>query len=201
MSNDKKYNRRIRVVGYGTTQNAIGSPVATIVADWKMWADVRDRSGSSSNPFQQTVWQYNYEISVRYERSRKIGSNYLIQYDGKMLVIDSVSIKSEGYRAEAIIRCHGVDDSTGTGGGGSVVPLPQIGVYDYTGIGGEQEFTASVLAGRYVFSASKAGLIYKILRETGDPGPENEVLNTKSTGRMFWSNEFSPDEQAIVLYL
>lgn len=201
MSNEKKYNRRIRVVGYGTTQNAIGSPVATVVADWPMWANVRDRSGSFSNPFQQIVWQYDYEISVRYERSRVIGSNYLIQYDGKMLVIDSVSIKNEGYRAEAIIRCHGVDDSTGTGSGGSVTPVPQIGVYNYTGTGLEDgEFTSTELAGRYVFSATKDGVNFKILRETGTP-VDKQVLNTKATGKMEWSVLFEPGEEAIVLYL
>lgn len=195
-----KYNMRIVIRAWGSDQNDIGSPVAVEVGAWPMWAQVGKRNGFSSSPYQQDVWQYDYEIRVRYERTRLIGSNYTIDYDGKRLVIQSLEIDTEAYRAEYIIRCRAMDDQTGTGGGGSVVPLPQIGVYNYTGVGDEQEFTAGILANKFVFSATKDGVSYKILRQTGAPA-DKEVLNIKQTGRMLWSTVFVPDEKAIVLYI
>lgn len=200
MSNTAKYNRRAWIRGWGAMQNDIGSPVAVEVAAWEMWCNVEDRSGFQSEPYEQGVWQYKYRIRLRYERTRLIGSNYTIDYDGKRLAITSLSIKNEAYRAELVIDCIAVDDQTGTGGGGSMVPLPAIGVYNYTGIGDEDEFTASELAGKYVFSASKDNLNYKILREIGIP-VGNQVLNTKATGRMKWGNIFTPEGSAIVLYI
>lgn len=197
-----KLNRRITVRGWGVTQNEIGSPVADEVAAWQQWAQVEDRSGVQVNPYNQSLWQYDYKITVRHERTRTIGSNYTIDYDGKRLVVNSISHKSEAYRQYDVLRCTAIDDSTGTGSGGSVTPLPQIGVYDYTGVGGEDEFTASVLTGRYVFSATKDGAGFVILRETGTLSDEFKgVINTKATGKMQWSVPFEPGEKATILYL
>lgn len=195
-----KLNRRVVLRGWGTTQNSIGSPVASEIAAWKMWAQVEDRSGSQNNQYSQTLWQYSYKITVRYEKTRVIGSNYTVDYDGKRLVIDSCTPHSEAFRQYMVIRAHGVDDQTGTGSGGSVVPLPQIGVYDYTGIGGESDFTVGVLAGRYVFWAGKDGVGFKILRETGTPSGK-EVLNVKTAGSMAWGIPFEPLEVGTVLYI
>lgn len=197
-----KLNRRITLRGWGSLQNEIGSPVAVEVAAWEQWAQVEDRSGFPVNQFQQELWQYDYKITVRHERTRRIGSNYTIDYDGKRLAINSVSLKSEAFRQYDVLRCTAIDDSTGTGGGGSVTPLPQIGVYNFTGVGSEDEFTASVLAGRYVFNATKDGVGFVILRETGTLTDEFKgVINIKATGKMTWSVPFVPDERATILYL
>jgi SPP1 family predicted phage head-tail adaptor len=195
-----KLNRQVMVRAWGTTKNSIGSPVASEVGAWKLWAEVEDRSGSHSAPYQQGLWQYDYKITVRYERSRVIGSNYTLDYDGKRLVINSIAPHSEGFKQYAVLRCSCVDPSVSTGGGGAVTPLPAIGVYNYTGVGDEFEFTAGILARKFVFSATKDGPSFKILRETGTPVGK-EVLNIKATGRMLFGVPFQPDEVATILYI
>lgn len=196
MSNTKKYNRRVYIVAFNNLQNDIGSPVREVVAAWQMWAHVNDRSGFITNDFQQQVYEYRYEVSVRFERTRRIGSTYYIYYDDKILKIESLSLVNEAYRAEVVMRCIAIDDQSGTGEGGSVTPLPQIGVYNFF----LADFNPSVIAGRFVFWAGVDGLYYVILRETGTPIGK-QVLNIKATGAMTWGIDPEPTQELTLLYI
>ena len=92
------------------TQNDIGGNVAGIADQWIKWAHVEDRSGFNSNTYQQQVWQYDYKITQRYERTRPTKSNYEVIYEGWRLKIESISIDEEGYKGFEVLRCSKVDE-------------------------------------------------------------------------------------------
>lgn len=194
-----KLNRRITVIVWGTTQNAIGSPVAAIAAAWDMWAQVEDRSGSNFAPYQQSVWQYDYKITVRCEETRVIGSNYTIDYNNKRLKINSVSFVEEAYQMYTVLRCTALDPSVATGAQGSVPPLPQIGVYNYTAASVLNTWVASELINKTIFGAFKDGVLFNIIT-TGIP-VQKQVLFTKATGTLLWSVDFEIGESAVIQYI
>lgn len=193
-----RLNNRVTIRAWGATQNDIGSPVASETGAWDMWAEIEDRSGSSQTPYQQKLWTYDYKITMRWEKGRVIGSNNTIDYDGKRLIINSIAPINEAERRYAVARCTAIDQNVATGGGGAVTPLPQIGFYNYTGVGGETTFTA--IAGKQVFWAGKGGVYYAIIT-TGSP-VGRQVLWNKVAGTFEWGLPiFEPGEDATLLYI
>lgn len=106
-----KLNRRVIVIVTGSTVNEMGGPVAVDIDSWEKWAQVENRTGSNSNQYQQQVWQYNYKVIMRYERTRPTQSNYEIQYEGHRMKVESVEIDSEGYKGFEICRCSKIDEA------------------------------------------------------------------------------------------
>lgn len=109
-----KLNRRITVQVTGSVANDQGGLEAIVLSSWQKWAQVEDRSGSNSNPYQQQVWQYDYKITMRREMSRPTKSNCEILYQGKRLKIESLSIDSENFNAYEICRCSVIDEDVTT---------------------------------------------------------------------------------------
>jgi SPP1 family predicted phage head-tail adaptor len=192
-----KLNRRIVIRAWGATQNEIGGLVAEEIASWALWANVEDRQGSSLNNYQQEQWQYDFKVVVRHEVSRKIGSNYTVDYDGKRLKINSVSHQSEAFRMFDVLRCEAIDGLTGTTATGSSLPLPSIGVYTYTGTGGEYTFTA--LAGKTIFGVSKDGVIFDII-STSPVDVEKKQVRVQPGNIFTFLFPFAPGETANVQY-
>ncbi len=108
----KKLNRIVFVLIVGSAQNDQGGnePGGVEIDRWKKWAHVEDRSGSNSNQYQQQVWEYDYKITMRHERTRPTQSNYEISYGGYRLKINSVSIETEAFQAFEVCRCSKIDE-------------------------------------------------------------------------------------------
>lgn len=112
----RKYNRIVWVVEYTWAAGNQGwNKEAVEVQRYKKWAHVENRTGSNSFPYGQQVWQYDYKIMMRFERTRPTKSNFMIEYAGKQLKIESLSIDSEGYKDEEVCRCSVVDEVVTTG--------------------------------------------------------------------------------------
>lgn len=199
MTTALKLNRRIVIRAWDADQNDIGSPYAVEVGAWPLWADVGDRSGFNSEPFAQSLWQYDYKITVRYEKGRVIGSNYTVDYDGKRLKINSCSPHTEAYRQYMILRCTALDDSTGTGGGGSVIPLPAIRVYNVTPPDGAETTQAAELVGKTIFGAFKDGVSFQII--PAEPFTDKQVTFDKPAGLVKWSVLFNGLDKATIMYV
>lgn len=105
-----KLNRRIKIRVVGSTVNDQGGNVAVTVAEWEKWAHVEDRRGRNNNPYQQQVFTYDYKVTARAEESRPVQSNYLVVYKGKVMKIESITIKSENYIAFEEMYCTVVDE-------------------------------------------------------------------------------------------
>jgi SPP1 family predicted phage head-tail adaptor len=192
-----KLNRRVVIRAWGSTKNDIGGLSAVEIASWALWAEVQDRQGSNFNTNQQEQWQYDYKVTVRHESGRKIGSNYTVDYDGQRLKINSVSHLSEAFRMFDVLRCQAIDGITGSTATGSSLPPPSIGVYTYTGTGGENTFTA--LSGKTIFGVSKDGVIFDII--TTVPLDENKKQVRVQPGNIFtFLFPFEAGETANVQY-
>lgn len=110
-------NRRITIKTSTTIQDAGGGSSLDETDSYTMWAKVDDRNGFPVTTQEQQVWNYDYKITVRHERSRVIKSNQTISFDGKTLAINSVSFENEGKRRYTILRCSTVDENVVTDNG------------------------------------------------------------------------------------
>lgn len=104
------FNRRITLQSWTTTQDEAGGSAAVIDQSYTIWAKVEDRSGRTFGGEQQEQWSYDYKVTFRYEKSRKVNSNMTILYDGKKLLIRSLSYADEGQRKFCVARCSATDN-------------------------------------------------------------------------------------------
>lgn len=79
------------------------------VAAYEIWAQVDDRTGSYTNQEGQTIWPYDYKIIFRDEASRRVGSNFTIDYDGKRFIINGITHENEAHRKYVIARCTAIE--------------------------------------------------------------------------------------------
>ena len=106
-----KLNRRVTIKTLTSDQDAGGGLSAVDGVSYSMWAQVEDRNGFTVTGENQKVWNYDYKITVRYERSRIKKSNQIVEYDGKSLAIGSISFENEGNMKYAILRCSATDNN------------------------------------------------------------------------------------------
>lgn len=104
-----KLNRRVRVRAVSAVQNDQGGNVLVDTNNWPKWAQVEDRSGNTSFPYQQQVWVYDYKITMRYEESRPTKSNYQLLYESQVLEIKSITIVKENFKQYEVCRCAKID--------------------------------------------------------------------------------------------
>ena len=102
-------NRRITIKTTTYDQDAGGGISADETESYILWAKVEERSGVANSSNEQQIWNYDYRITVRYEKSRIIKSNQTIGFDGKTLSVNSVSFEKEGKRWYTILRCATTD--------------------------------------------------------------------------------------------
>lgn len=191
-------NRIIIARAWAAIKNNQGGLDPIEIGSWQMFAAVEDRTGSSTSPYNQEIWTYDYKIKIRYAPSRVIGSNYTIDYDGKTLKINSIATVKEGYKHYSEIKASVIDNSISTGSSGSNPPLPQIRSYIFTAVGGETSFTA--LANKQIFSVSKDGIVFDIITTGALDAEKKQVKIT--TGQLFeFLIPFAAGETANVLYI
>ena len=107
----EKFNRRITVKAFVSSEiDEYGSVTKTEVSSWGMWANVEQRSGSSSTSNGQEVWNYDTKITVRYEQSRPIKSNMFVLYEGTKYKINNVAVQKERFKEFVTLRCSKTDE-------------------------------------------------------------------------------------------
>lgn len=201
-------NRRVILKSWGSQQDTGGGAIATLLNMYTLWANVQARSGQPYTGEQQQIWNYDYKVKVRYEKSRIIKSNVTVDYDNKRLCINSISFEDEGNRKYCVLRCSTTDvniaDSPDKGLG--------ILTYSYYGIDHEDNFTsdgspktlpnyAKDLRNRTIIGAFKDGIEFEVLL-SGTPDPtKKQVLYTASTGQFTWSIPFEPNEYSLIQYI
>jgi SPP1 family predicted phage head-tail adaptor len=202
-------DRRINFKSWGATQDPGGGAIPIILLTYNIWAKVEARSGQMYTGEQQSVWNYDYKITFRFEKSRVVASNYTIDYDGKRLSINSVSFIEEGNRKFVIVKCTTTDASIDT----SRDILATVLTFDYYGIGGETVFTADGtpmtlptvakdLRNKTVIGAFKDGVNFNVLLNGPFTDPSiKQVIYNSALGSFTWSIAFEPLEHALIQYI
>lgn len=205
-------NRRIIVKSWGSSSPDAGGGISAVQTGvYTIWAKVNARSGALYTGEEQALWNYDYEVTTRYEKSRIVKSNQTIDYDGKRLAINSVSFSEEGNRKFVTCRCSTTDGFIDTSGDvhGPATPTPGIRTLDYSGIGGEDSFIATELLngdpypliGKTIIGAFKDGIEFSV-QLSGVPDPaKKEVVYNSTTGAFTWSIPFEPGEHTLIQYL
>jgi len=98
-------NRKITLKSYTTSKDAGGGVSAVVDQFYSIWAKVEARSGSLYTGQEQALWNYDYKVTFRYEKTRVVKSNFIIEYDSKVLQIKSISYLDEGNRKYCVCRC------------------------------------------------------------------------------------------------
>lgn len=201
-------NRRIIMKSWGSTQDEGGGPIAIVLSSYTIWAKVEQRSGQPYTGQQQELWNYDYKITFRYEKSRVAKSNETIDYDGKRLSINSLAYSEEGNRKYCIARCSTVDANINT----ARDIYATLHTFDYYGIDHETSFTADGtpmtlptvaqdLRGKTIVGAFKDGIEFAVIL-TGLPNLlAKEVLYNSAVGSFTWSQAFEPNEHSLIQYL
>lgn len=69
------------------------------------WANVESRSGSLTTDSGQREWNYDWKITTRYTSDFVEQNGDFVEYDGKTLIVRSVTFDNEGRKGEVILRC------------------------------------------------------------------------------------------------
>ena len=105
-------NCKVKIITYGApTIDAGGGVINGIPGSYFIWAKVESRQGLPVTGQSQTIWQYDYKITVMHEPSRSIKSNCQLEYSGKKMLIKSVSFENEGRRELQVLRCEAIDEN------------------------------------------------------------------------------------------
>lgn len=203
-----QFKRLITIKTWIDIQDEGGGSDPHQVDSYDLRAKVEQRSGSQFSGQGQTLWSYDYKITVRYEKSRILKSNQTIDYDGKRLAINSIAFEDEGKRKFCICRCSTIDSNVDTGND----LIASIKTFEYFGIGGELEFTAdgtamtaptvtTDLRGKTIVRAYKDGIRFSLITSGTPSTTDKEVLTNSVTARFLWSVLFEPGERALIDYI
>lgn len=101
------FKNRIIITKYSPpTQTAGGGLLpGAAIGSFTKWAFIESRSGVVVLDSQQREWNYDFKIRVRYTKSFVESSNDLITFEGKTLIIKSVSFEDEGAKRVVILKC------------------------------------------------------------------------------------------------
>ncbi len=196
-------NSRITIKTWGSDQDEIGAPVKVLAASYNMWAKVESRSGHLYVGQEQPLWNYDYKITFRYERSRPVASNSTIDYDNKRLAINSVSFENEGKRFWTVVRC-ATTDETISSTDGEIQPdlIRTLSTYSYTGTGSEVSFTTDLI-NKKIIGAFKDGVGFEVLIESENvlTPVGKQVVYVQATGIFKWGVAYTPNEYTLIQYI
>lgn len=191
-----KANRLVQIRRSGYTQNDIGGNVETLVAVWECFADVKDRSGSSSYTNNKEQWSYDYEVTKRYNPDAKVLSNDILIYDGIRHKINSISYRNEAKKDFEVIRCTRVDNQV-NGSAPTISMLPTQLVITGTGA---DTYTNSSLIGKFISSVTVDGIEFVKKSTSSLNDQEKEFYHNQATGNLLFSVEVGSGVQIIVHY-
>lgn len=189
-------DRRPVFENWATEKDAAGGLKGYVSNSLQVWANIKDRSGSNFIQQAEMVWKYDARVVIRYNPS--VTSHTKMVYANNRYKIESLSIVGERTKRFMDMKVSMIEQGVVTSG--TVVPGFGLAVvYDYTGVGDEDEFTNSALKYKTVFGAFKDGVQFKVIY-SGEPVGK-QVLYTPSSGRFKWSTVFAPGEEALIQYL
>lgn len=101
-----KLNIRVTVNRYESSAiDEYGSPAITIAETWSKWASVEDKRGGHDVNKGTEQWDYDYKITMRFEKSRQLLDTDKLVYNGKTLQINSIKIIEESYKQFEVVKC------------------------------------------------------------------------------------------------
>jgi len=111
MIKTSELNRRVEIVKFNNVIDEGGGASIVEAESYSMWAKVEDRTAAMNTEHAHTAWGYEYRITLRYDKDKKIKTDMYIRYDGRTMAITSMSINGEGNRAFAILKCTTTENS------------------------------------------------------------------------------------------
>lgn len=99
-------NRCITLKSWGSVQDTEDGGLSdTELSSYTIWAKVEDMGGAVNSSQGPRIWNYDFQITFRYEKSRAVSEGMTIDYDGKRLTINSIVYKNEGKKDYVVTRC------------------------------------------------------------------------------------------------
>lgn len=201
-----KLNRRVEIKRWANAKNEFGGLTAVEVASWNKWAEVRSsnwinldlyntRSGRANEEYQQTKWEYDTTIILRYEKERPTRSNDTIVYNNETYVINSISVNNEYAKNYEVIKCSKIDSAINND---APVETNTIKFINFSGTSGQATYTNSSLISKSVFAVFKDGIQYAEIL-TGTPVGKEVIVN-KNTGTLTFGIPFEQDEVGTIIY-
>ncbi len=190
-----KLNRRVQVNRYTTAKNQFGGLTAILTGSWDKWCEVRDRTGTSGNDYQQSQWLYTHIFVMRYEKERPTRSNDVIAYESEYYKINSIQIRTEGAKSFEYIEATKLDENINSD---APMDLNNITYVNYTANEDEYEITDANLIGKHLFLVLKDGIGYELLT-SGSPTGKQVVFNS-TTGLLTFGVTFAADEIITYIY-
>lgn len=185
---------RIIIRRWGYIQRLSGGIVEVLTDAWTVWAKVENGGGRMLTDNQQATWQIDFKITFRYEDSRQVYTNDTIDFDGNRYVIKSADILYEGNRR--FIEC-----KVSTSGVANTDNLTtMLSTLNYTGLGGEDNFTNSSLIGKTLKGCFKDGIEFKFITSGSLDFTQKQVLFDSTLGKLTWSTPFQLNENAFIQY-
>lgn len=99
------YDRIIKIRLMSFTKDATGGTVPVIISERSRYANIQDRQGSAIVVANQRQVPYDYKITIRYEIGNETPKSALIEYEGKVLRVNSISFDNERFKRQEILRC------------------------------------------------------------------------------------------------
>ena len=201
-----KLNGRITIRRWTTVKNEFGGLIPLQVASWDKWAEVRasswvnldifnTRPGRTNDEYDQSKWEYDTTIIMRYEKERPTRSNDTIEYEGQVYTINSIAVNTEYSKNYEVLKCTKIDQDINDD---APMDTDNIKVANYTATGGEYIITLPELIGKNVFGAFKDGIQF-VVKTSGSANGKEVVFNV-STGVLTWGQLFEAGEVATILY-
>lgn len=94
---------------YTTIETDTGGTNSVLSASHSVWAKVENRNGTMQTGNGQMQWNYDYKITIRFDRLKAIKQNDEVVYDSKKLLIQSVQNVDEGRKNYLVLRCTTID--------------------------------------------------------------------------------------------
>jgi SPP1 family predicted phage head-tail adaptor len=82
-----------------------GSPLITVDDTWNKWAAIEYKRGGHSVAQSTDQWDYDYKITMRFEKSRPTKDNDKIIYNGMLLQINSIQVIEESFKKFEVLKC------------------------------------------------------------------------------------------------
>ena len=97
-----KMNRRISLYNEGVVQDAGGGTSNVETERWPTWAEIQDRTGNTFAAQATELTQYDYRVKIRFDG--RVTSKTMMEYEGQVCTIGSVTIENEGFKNFMILR-------------------------------------------------------------------------------------------------
>lgn len=95
-------NRRISLYNESVIQDAGGGTSNVETERWQTWAEIQDRTGNTFAAQATELTQYDYRVKIRFDG--RVTSKTMMEYEGQVCTIGSVTIENEGYKNFMILR-------------------------------------------------------------------------------------------------